>query len=475
MKILFYVVGDEQMGVEYLMAYLKERGHDVDLILDYESSYLPVKLPEYTIQRKIERKIETFSPDIVAVSVNISTYPRAKKFINRYLSDKEVEVVVGGPHATSCPEFILRDIPQVDYVCIGEGEKPLSELANKLENNESLESIKGLAHLNEDKFVNNGPAELIEDLDELPHPRKEEFRKELGETEDLRLITGRGCPYSCSYCINSYYKKLYSNKYVRRRSIDSVINEIKYFNGKYDFQLVDFVDETFTYDRKWALEFLEKYSEEIKIPFHIYARPETLSEEMCEALERAGCESIFMGIDSGSERIRELHNRSMSNETIKKAAERLKKHSIEFCTSAIFGNPGETNQESWSTLKLIKEVSPDELSSFILFPLPKSEITEKLKGYDELSSLDMQKIKSQGKNLNSESFFRNNDYDYIFSRLTPIFNNSKLLRPLLRKILERENRRIAELLYQFNSFLKNKFYRKRLKKEVYKYMKSFLP
>lgn len=469
MKILFYTVGVEQLGVEYLMSYLKEGGHEIDLIADTEIGLIPFGVPEKPVENRLEKRVEKFSPDIVAASVNISTYPRTKKFIRKHLSGRNVKVVLGGPHATSCPEFILRDIPEVDYVCIGEGEKPLLELANSMKRGETTNRIKGLAHLENGNFVNNGPADLVKEIDGLPHPRKKEFREEIGSSNDLRLITGRGCPYSCSYCINSYYKKLYSNNYVRKRSVEGVIEEIKYFRKRYSFNRVVFIDETFTYDKDWALDFLEKYSEEIHIPLHIYARPETLDEELCEALKRAGCNSMFMGVDSGSERIRKIHNRTMTDETIKKAARTVKKHGIELHVSAMFGNTDETKEESWSTLRLLENINPDKVHTFILLPLPKTRITKELKERGKISLSKIDEIKKSGRKLNTDSVYREQDFDYVFSRLVPLYIDFKFLRPLIRKLIEREDRTISKIMYKVDI---SKDYLKFLKSNLKNYFSS---
>lgn len=450
MKVLFYTRGQEQIGVEYLMSLISKKGHEVDLVFDpaLDTNY-HVEFPfsRKLAYKKLRKKVDSFKPDLVALHCNSATYPPMREFIEKVLKGRDLKIIVGGPHASTCPEFILKDNEEVDFVCIGEGEKPFLKLTKRLSQGGSIDNIKGLVYRKDGKIRNNGPSSLVQNLDKLPFPRKKEFAREGLVKGRLRIITGRGCPFSCSYCLNTYYKEIYDG-YVRKRSPENVMKEIKHFIKRYDINSIDFVDETFTYNKKWVFDFLESYSREIDLPFSCFVRPETVDKEIAEKLAESGCELVCMGVESGNGRIRkEIMNREMDKELIIKSANALKKAGITLKCSAVFGSPAEGKKELWETLKLLDKINPDIVGTYTLYPFLKTPITNYLKKEGFMSEEDVQELKRGGHSLHQKLVFREDDLPYLFSQIVPAYIKFENLRPLLKKIIEIENEKLARAIY----------------------------
>ena len=191
------------------------------------------------------------------------------------------------------------------------------------------------------------------------------------------VISSRGCPYKCAFCHNpaeqDYYKK--SGKYLRRRSVDNVLNEIKECMDKFPIKRVEFEDEIFNLNKKWFNEFCEKYMKEIKLPFWCQLRADSVTEDTVEKLKQAGCEEVFVGVESGNDRIRnQVLKKQLSSKSIITAASLIKKYGIRLQITGMFGTPGETDKEMIDTVNLIEKIKPDSVPTYTLFPFPKTPI-----------------------------------------------------------------------------------------------------
>lgn len=237
---------------------------------------------------------------------------------------------------------------------------------------------------------------MIDNLDILPFPDKDIFRQYGILTADYNIIASRGCPYNCSYCCNHLYQKLYSHKgkYLRRRSVDNVIDELKVNREKNRFRSVYFWDDAFMISKKWLEEFSFKYREEIGLPFHRLSRPEDINETSIALLRDAGCKYINMGIESGSELVRKkVLNRHMSNEQIIYAARLIKENDIKLNVFNMFAIPTEGPKEMWETLELNEKISPDGTFAFLLSPFPGTEIAEYARNAGMMTDRNVENMK----------------------------------------------------------------------------------
>ena len=457
MKVLFYYKEAEQIGIEYLLAILKKAGHETDLIFDCGSSnkFGMVKSSIFTKTQNIKRMVEKakkFNPDLIAFSSETDIYPDVKKIA--YILKKELNVptIIGGRQATNLPEYVLKE-DCFDMLCRGEGEEAILELVDKLEKGKDITKIKNLWVKKNGKIYKNTLRPLLQDLDKLPFPDKDLFYKYGAFSSQLIVMGSRGCPYSCSYCNNSYYMQLYKGKgkYVRRRSVMNIIDEIKHFKQKFPIKVVDFEDENFMIDKTWLKEFCEVYKKEINLPFWCEGSPREIDEEKISWLRKAGCKLIFMGIESGNYRVRkEIFNRPITDEKIIKAAGIIKKAKIKLEATAIFGSPTETPEEMWDTVKLFEKVKPDAINTYTLYPYANTKAFDisKEKGYlseEAIKQIYEGKEGSHGHSILNHSY---KDLAYNLSKLLPLYVRlPKFLKPQLKKLMKNKPKKYVDYFY----------------------------
>lgn len=384
MKILFYHRGRESMGVEYLLAYVKARGHQADLVFDQGiDNNLFLKLDALAPLNgydRLLRRAEKFEPDVIGATMFTNTFPYAQKFVRMVKGAfPGVKVVAGGPHPSILPDSVL-EFPEFDYVIRGEAELPLAELLDKLEKGEDVRKIQSLCYRDSDgTFVKNPMAPLVEDLDTLPFPEKEPFYRHGVFRRVLDVIASRGCPYTCSYCINHTYQEMYRGKgvYARRRTVPNVIEELQMWRRTYKPKFVFFHDDLFTTSKKWLYEFAPAYRKEINLPFYCLCHPQTVDRDVVRLLKEAGCAEMFLGLDSGDERIRrDIMRRPVKNEEILNAANLVKEFNIRLQVSTIFALPTETPVEMMRTAELAGKCNANTVSSYMFYPFPETDLAE---------------------------------------------------------------------------------------------------
>src|SRR3989338_5204626 len=210
MRITFVVMGWENISVEYISAYLKQRGHEVCLAYEqslfYDKNYLcmPSLAKIFDQRSNIIRQVIDTEPGIVAFSVLAVTFQWALKRatqIKRYL---DIPIIFGGTHVITCPERVINKVP-VDIACIGEGEYALAELLDSMDNGKIDTAIRNLWFKTKDKeVIKNDRRPLIPDLNAMPLPDKDLFAPFVPIKNYYLAVTSRGCPFSCTYCSVSY-------------------------------------------------------------------------------------------------------------------------------------------------------------------------------------------------------------------------------------------------------------------------------
>jgi radical SAM superfamily enzyme YgiQ (UPF0313 family) len=349
-KVALICNASEQIGLQYLSASLKKNGFETRLFLDpalwddkivFNYSSLG---KVFSMRSRLANAVKDWEPDLIGLSVVTVTYQWAKDLgqrLKRLLPN--VPIIVGGPHAHLSPEVIISD-PNFDMVCTGEGEEAIVEIAGSLASGELDLSTKDIWFKQEGQILKSSLRHLNEDLDSLPFPDRSIFEPYFNMSDSLLAMSMRGCLFRCAYCSHNVVRENYrgKGKYVRRKSPERFIEELRYFKERYQYRFVRIYDDIFTYDIKWLEEFAPLYQRYINRPFFCLGHPRYLQEDAVRLIKEAGCSWIQVGIESFNEQTRlEFLNRPESNAEIRQSLHLLDKYNIRYELDFIFGLPGD--------------------------------------------------------------------------------------------------------------------------------------
>lgn len=370
------------MGIESLASFLESKGHKTSLCFDpqlFNDGYLniPFLAKKYNYKKRIINLIRKNKPDLIAFSVLTDNYLWALDLAKSIKKVLDIPIVCGGVHVTSVPDEVMS-YDFIDFAVRGEGEYALLELIEALEKRKDYSKIKNLVYRKENKIIKNEVRNLIENLDDLPFPKKELFYKVIPYTKkNYTLLTARGCPYFCTYCFNHMYKKIYLNKgtYLRQRSVENVLSELRLAKRKYNYKFVSIIDDVFMVNDKWIENFCKKYKKEINVPFRCIGHVNCINENKIKFLKMAGCDTIQIGVQTTCENTRKnIIHRYETNETIINAVKIIKKYKIKLEMDHIFGFPYEGEKEQINAAKFYNETRPDIINCYWLKCFPKTDI-----------------------------------------------------------------------------------------------------
>lgn len=317
----------------------------------------------------VRKKVSDWKPDVIGYSVMSVDWPEVKHFNDFLSEDTNIFTVIGGPHATHCPEIIAD--PNIDAVCVGEGEWAIVELVNKIASGQSLEGIKNIITKEYPDLVLDS---LIRDLDEVPWADRELVYAYSGfEGFGIKSIfTSRGCAFSCPYCFNSHHNRIFKGKgkLFRRRSVDSIIEETKQLKADHRVAVVRIFDDVFAYRvDDWLKEFAARWPKEVNLPFLCLLRIELVNENLISILKEAGCITVFPAIDSGADEVRvKMLRRKMTSEKMEEGFRLLKKYNIKIYTNTMLGLPYTTIEQDIESVKFNIKVNPDSPNFSIFKP-----------------------------------------------------------------------------------------------------------
>ena len=292
-------------------------------------------------------------------------------------------VIVSSSDSTDQYEKYLSQ--GADFILLGEAELSLLELINKIENKENdFINIHGIAYLQNDAVIKTTRRTVLKDLDSLPlpawdlidiDPYRRSWLKHTGYFS-MNIATTRGCPFKCNWCA----KPIYGNRY-NSRSPRNVITELKLLKDKFNFDHIWFCDDIFGLKPGWVHEFADLTEKEnIHFKFKIQARADLMvQEDYIQDLARAGCDNVWMGAESGSQKILDAMDKGTKVEQIYAATALLKRHTIKPSFFIQFGYPGETKEDIKLTIQMINELLPAEIGISVSYPLPGTIFYEKVK------------------------------------------------------------------------------------------------
>jgi radical SAM superfamily enzyme YgiQ (UPF0313 family) len=363
-RIVFLEVDTERswavasIGPAFIGAYLRAQGHTVGFVRAHLDA----------ADADIVQDVIRARPDLLGVSLTTRQWLRARHLVQAIRASLDVPVIAGGLHATFAPEVILAS-PGFDYVCLGEGEQPMLDLV------QALESAAPTDHI--DNIWKRGITQRPElraplaPLDRLPFVARDLLDEPSGT---VHMTTQRGCPFPCTYCAARMYNELYAaggEDYGRRRSHANVLAELHQLRDANRLGYVIFLDDTFTINHSWVMEFCRLYGDEIHAPFSLHARVETVNPALLQMLAQAGCHQITYGVESGSERVRRgIMHRQVSNQRFQDVFRWTREAGIMLTANFMLGLPGETRGDLEQTLELAEELDVADFGYFVFYPYP---------------------------------------------------------------------------------------------------------
>lgn len=327
--------------------------------------------PEYDA---LEKRLKEFAPHAIGLSViSISIAEAAKT--TAFLRERfDVPILWGGVGTTLEPEIAIE---HADLVCIGEGEEVMVEFADCLENKKNWREIEGTWTRRKNGAIVKNPKRAVGDLEDIAKPDwdhvkmsyiTEDYVKvglqahQLITSGDYQIMTQRGCPFSCSFCVESRYQEMFGKKKsLRRRSVEVVLDELKAAKEAHNPGVIWFWDDVFTLNPRWLEKFLPRLKEEVDIPFWCYTYPTTHKLELLQQVKAAGGNCISMGIQSGSERIlQDVYNRPTPLKRVIEAAQEIVDAGIVGYFDLISKSAFETEEDLRSTFNFLVDL-PQEM------------------------------------------------------------------------------------------------------------------
>jgi radical SAM superfamily enzyme YgiQ (UPF0313 family) len=363
------------LGLLSLAAVLERAGYEVKV---YDSDLLNSPIEQMV------RFVKDFNPDFTGIYCNTSNYNRVLNYADNIKKIKDCLVCLGGPHPIIMPAEVLKNM-SVDLVVMGEGEETLLELLNFLNENKDLKQVKGIAFKTKNaEIVVNKRRAHIQDIDTLPMPARhlveiEKYRPSPHQYKTLpmtTMIVSRGCPFGCLFCAS---RNVWGRSY-RARSVDKVIDEIKFLIEKYEIKNINFWDDLWGLKDEWTHDFCRKIiDEKIKISWSCERRIDTGNLEILKLMKKSGCYSIFYGIESLDQECLNNINKGTTIEQAEDVMKNTKKAGIEVRANFIVGLPGDTPEKLKKTIKRICKINPDYIKFNLMTPYPGTELYKQVK------------------------------------------------------------------------------------------------
>ncbi len=389
MKILFthgYFIGEDEkelqimrpyvpLGILYISSFLEKHGFENDVFDSTFSSY--DKLISYILNT---------NPDVVCIYTNLMTKLNVLKLIKHLKANpnlQHIKIILGGPEVRNHTSNFLNH--GADYIIIGEGEETSLELMTALKNAHysSIKSINGLAFLENGVIIETPERQLIKDINTLPFPNRTKidfspylkgWKKAHGYSM-MSVNTMRGCPYTCKWCSRAVYGGTY-----RRRSPQLVAQELKLLKETYNPDMIWFVDDVFTIHHKWLTEFAQELKKmDAVIPYEIISRADRLNEDVIKTLKESGCFRVWVGAESGSQKIIDAMDRRVDVVKTREMINLLKQYGIEAGTFIMLGYPGETKEDIKETIKHLVISNPSQYTITIAYPIKGTELYNEVK------------------------------------------------------------------------------------------------
>ncbi len=349
------------LGLCYIAAMVEKEGFEVEI--------LDLLVSRFSIN-KIADKMKEFKPDFVGVGPVTISYPAALRTIE-VCKKFGATTVMGGCHVTFYDREALQEAPYLDIVVRGEGEYTFLDIIK----GKDLENIDGITYRENGETIQNPPRKFTENLDELPWPARYlvPISKYRAFKSGCDMMTGRGCPYSCTFCVGG---KMVGKK-PRFRDIVKCVDEIEEIVYKYGFNRINVVDDLLTINHKRVFAFCDELDKRgLNIEWTAFSRVDTVTKEILTRMKETGCIFILYGVESGNQKILDLAKKRTTLEKIRRGVAISNEVGITTLSSFILGLPGETKETIKESMEFGKSLG-NWYGFHILSPYPGTEVREK--------------------------------------------------------------------------------------------------
>ncbi|MBX2817435.1 MAG: B12-binding domain-containing radical SAM protein [Saprospiraceae bacterium] len=363
------------LGILYVSAYLEQAGYDNDVL---DSTFISSEESrDYLLQNR---------PDILGLYCNLMTKLNVLSLIQFVKASEDLAhtvIVLGGPDV----RYNLKDYLSTgaDVAIFGEGEQTMLEVVKAIENegDHRFLGIPGVAFLDEaGDLVKNAERSRIRPIDALPLPNRHKIDmqpylntwKRAHGSSAMTVSTQRGCPFTCKWCSTAVYGQSY-----RRRSPEKVAAELKMLKATYGPDSIWFVDDVFTVSHKWLKSFRDEVlRSDAMIPFECISRADRMNEEVIGWLKEAGCFRVWIGAESGSQKIIDLMDRRVQVDEVREMIQKTRSSGMEAGTFIMLGYPGETEEDIKETVHHLKVSNPDHFTITIAYPIKGTGLYEEV-------------------------------------------------------------------------------------------------
>jgi len=388
------------LGLGYIATSIKDRCKRVDMI---------DCLCDKISHKQLINRISQIRPDIIGFTMLSHDLPTIKKITDAIKNDIPADIitVVGGPHSSSAPEHTLEYLKNVDFAFKGEAEKGFPLLIESIKNRNGcgfrdLDKIPGLIY-RANKNVRVNIQDFEENLDRFGFPDWEMINPEKyfktchGVFNKSKRFTSifatRGCPFSCTFC--SAHNVV--GKSIRKRSVEHIVNEIVYLHDKYNIQEFHLLDDHFTFDNRFAASFCDALIEKnmnISWACPNGVRIDSLNETLLAKMKKSGCESLFFGLESGSQSVLNRMKKGLVLDEVVSKMDMVKKMGFFVTAFFILGFPGEQKDDMEKTIRFACSLPIDVADFSNFLPIPGAAVLNEFIGADKYNKINYARISS---------------------------------------------------------------------------------
>lgn len=420
------------LGILYISAFLEQHGFANEV---FDTTF--------SGKNEFYRYLGENKPDVIGIYTNLMTKLNVLKIVSHIRENlPETIIVLGGPEVRASAENFLRH--GADITVIGEGEETMLELVRHFEKEKAvagLTNVPGIAFLQAGVFIQTPEREKIKDLGILPFPNRHKVNlhayldtwKNFHGKSAVSVSTMRGCPYSCKWCSRAVYGMSY-----RRRPAALVAEELQQVYRDYQPDSIWFVDDVFTINHRWLNEFriaLDHIG--LKISYECITRADRLDEQAIRVLKDTGCFRVWIGAESGSQKVIDLMDRRVQVQQVREMIKLASANGIETGTFIMLGYPGETEADIRETVRHLKSSNPDHFTITVAYPIRGTALYKQI---ESLKTVNLEWHQSTDRDIDFKRAYSRKYYNhavrYVVTEVNAykLFKQSKYLGSMKQKL-----------------------------------------